>query len=156
MSPNDLNFDYNHPIDLNTSEYIHNIDVSNEVYNDIPITNPISSFSAKLQSKINTTEIDLSFDIPTAIHGSIEFQESIRAKCLEFKDIFSKSICKEPALVPSLQLKLNQKLWALTRNRLPARSQSLANQRELLIQLTKMLDLGVIKRSEATHWSQVL
>jgi hypothetical protein len=44
----------------------------------------------------------------------------------------------------------------MSRNRLPARAQSLANQRELYTQLNKMVDRGVIRRSEATHWSQVL
>ena len=40
-------------------------------------------------------------DIPTAIHGSKELQESLRKLCLEFSEIFSKSVKAEPALVPS-------------------------------------------------------
>jgi hypothetical protein len=44
----------------------------------------------------------------------------------------------------------------MSKNRLTARAQSLANQKELFKQLNKMLGLKVIKKSEAIHWSQVL
>ena len=83
-------------------------------------------------------------------------QELIRKLCLEFSIIFSRSVQTKPAEVPSLHMKVNHKLWTMSKNRLPARAQSLANQRELFVQLNKIVDLGVIRRSEATHWSQVL
>ena len=110
LSNNDIIFNDNHSIDPITYEYIHNNDISHVVYNDISITNPISSFSSKLQSKNNHTEIELHPDIPTAIHGSIEFQQSIRAKCSEYKYIISRSVSEEPVLVPLLHMKLEQML----------------------------------------------
>jgi hypothetical protein len=61
-----------------------------------------------------------------------------------------------PASVLELHMKLERKFWAMSKNRLPARAQSLSNQRKLFKQLNKLLELKVIKRSEATHWSQVL
>jgi hypothetical protein len=43
------------------------------------------------------------------------------------------------------------------KNRLPSnRAQSLTNKRELYAQLKSMVERGVINRSEATYWSQVL
>ena len=95
-------------------------------------------------------------EIPSAIYGTLELKAALLALCLEYVDIFSRSVQTEPALVPTLHMKLDRTLWAMSKNRLPARAQSLANQKELYKQLNKMLELGVIKRSEATHWSQVL
>jgi hypothetical protein len=92
-------------------------------------------------------------EIPSAIHGTTELKAALQALCLEYADIFSRSVQDTPASVPELHMKLERKLWAMSKNRLPAQAQSLANQRELFKQLNKLLELKVIKRSEATHWS---
>jgi hypothetical protein len=49
-------------------------------------------------------------DIPSAIHGTPELTAALLALCLEYADIFSRSVRDTPALVPELQMKLDRQL----------------------------------------------
>ena len=103
-----------------------------------------------------TTNIPVLSDIPTQIYGSPELQERLREVCFKYKEAFSRFVKATPATVPSLVLEVDKGEWERPYNRLPARPQSVPNQEEIRKQLHKMLDLGVISPSKATHWSQVL
>lgn len=90
------------------------------------------------------------------IFGSESLQSDIRKLCVEFKDIFSSSLRPEPALLPPMELKVDLNKWQDRKNSRPARLQSKAKQYETLRQVNKMIANNVIKKSQATSFSQVL
>ena len=95
--------------------------------------------------------------LPTEIHGTPELKARLHQLCEEYKDIFATSVSAEPALLPPLELKVEEDKWFENKqNRLPPRSQSNARNAEVQRQLNKMIANNVIKPSEAPAWSQVM
>ena len=87
--------------------------------------------------------------------GPAELQRKLRLLCEEYRDIFSTSVRKEPAKVPSMRFDVNEQKWRHKRSRLPPRPHSLDKQAEIFKQVEKLLELDVIEVSTASEWSQV-
>jgi hypothetical protein len=79
----------------------------------------------------------------------------IKMLLMEFKGIFSAQASKEPMQGEKFNTKVNDSEWFVDSNRLPPRIQSYKKEIELIDQLEKLLNLGVIKPSSARAWSQV-
>ena len=92
--------------------------------------------------------------IPTEIHGSPALQARIRSLCLEFSDIWSEELTNSPADLPPLTLNVDEVRWAKCRG--PPRPQSVAKQDEIRRQVNKMLELELVRPSQAIAYSQVL
>ena len=90
------------------------------------------------------------------ISGDDELQIKIRQLCEEFEDIFSNELPAEPADIPPFELDVDIKKWAVFRNRGPPRPQSVPKQTELDRQISILLKQGIIEKSQATHYSQIL
>lgn len=89
------------------------------------------------------------------IDGPDTLKLKLRALCEEYRDIFSTTVRKDPAKVPSMNFKVDERQWRHKRSRLPARKQPLDRQHAIYEQLEKLLKLGVIEVSTASEWSQV-
>jgi hypothetical protein len=99
--------------------------------------------------------VDVPSVTPTQIYGSDSMRRRLGERCVEYADIFSRSVKKDPASVSAMKLDVDKTEWERPFNRLPARPQSSANQDEIRKQLSKMLDLGVIAPRRSTNWSQM-
>ena len=74
---------------------------------------------------------------------------------LEFIDVFATKVRREPAAVEPMKIVIDEEKWGLPCNRAPPRKHSEEKQKEIRKQVGVLLDIGVIKESRATEWSQV-
>jgi len=94
---------------------------------------------------------------PIIYESNIEGEtDRVRELILKYKDIFSLKLKKEPAKVAELKLKVNDKEWMTMKNARPTRPQSDVKREEIRQQIDKMLEEGLIRPSQASHWSQIL
>jgi transposase InsO family protein len=100
--------------------------------------------------------VEIHEQIPHQIYGTPEQQHNIKLLCEEFKDIFSTKLRPQPADIPAYEIVCDLSKWQINQNRLPARVQSHAKQAETIRQINDMLANNVIKKSQATAYSQIL
>ena len=85
------------------------------------------------------------------------FHRSIQALCLEFRDIFSRTVMPTAAAVPPFKLEVDDQLWHVKAHCKGARPQPPVRRAEIKKQVEMMLDLGVVRRAHNVgHYSQVL
>jgi len=87
--------------------------------------------------------------------GSPQLQAKLKALVREFIDVFATKVRREPAAVEPMKLVIDEDKWRLPCNRAPPRKHSEEKQKEIRQQVDALLELGVIKESQATEWSQV-
>jgi len=90
------------------------------------------------------------------IEGTIFLKEELWKLCREYSDIFSSSVRALPADVPPMEIKVNDDQWFRSQNRQPPRPQSKIKREEAFKQTNHMLELGVIRPSQANAFSQIL
>ena len=78
--------------------------------------------------------------------GSPQLQAKLKALVREFIDVFATKVRKDPTAVEPMMI---------DDNRAPPRKYSEEKQKEIRKQVDALLELGVIKESRATEWSQV-
>jgi len=87
--------------------------------------------------------------------GSPQLQAKLKALVREFIDVFATKVRRELAAVEPMKIVIDDDKWRLPCNRAPPRKHSEEKQKEIRKQVDVLLDLGVIKESRATEWSQV-
>ena len=87
--------------------------------------------------------------------GSPQLQAKLKALVREFIDVFATKVRREPAAVEPMKIVIDEVKWRLPCNRAPPRKHSEEKQKEIRKQVDVLLELGVIKESRATEWSQV-
>ena len=87
--------------------------------------------------------------------GSPQLQKRLKALVLEFSDVFATKVRREPAAVEPMKIVIDENKWRLPCNRAPPRKHSEEKQQVIRKQVDVLLDLGVIKESQTTEWSQV-
>ena len=87
--------------------------------------------------------------------GSPQLQKRLKALVLEFINVFATKVHREPAAVDPMKIVIDEDKSRLPCNRAPPRRHSEEKQKEIRKQVDVLLDLGVIKESQATEWSQV-
>ena len=90
------------------------------------------------------------------ISGRPEFQQRIRALCKEFEGLFSNTVGKNPADIKPFKLKVDLEKWDVRANRDTPRKLPPEKQAEVWKQVQELLDAGVIEKSEASYYSQIL
>ena len=90
------------------------------------------------------------------ITGSPQLQKEVRKLTEEYKDIFSSTLTEQPALLPPMELKVEEDQWCVRKNSIAHRAVSTVKQKEIKRQVDEMLANKLIRVSEATHYSQVL
>jgi hypothetical protein len=94
--------------------------------------------------------------LPTVIEGDTpEFIAKQRALCIEHAHVFDRSLREEAALVPPMELEVDDR-WEARENRQPPRPQGPVKNQEIAKQTQAMLDANVIRVSTASAHSQVL
>jgi hypothetical protein len=74
---------------------------------------------------------------------------------MQYEDVFAESVKKEPADIPPMKINIDLSRWHSNKHRLPPRPVSQARREEIIKQVTAYKDLGVIRESTASAWSQV-
>ena len=90
------------------------------------------------------------------IDGSPAFRLSIRALCEDYRDVFSNDLPDSPADLEPFNLIVDDVKWKTNKNRTPPRMQSTLKNDEIQKQITKLLASGIIVKSEASYYSEVL
>ena len=90
------------------------------------------------------------------IEGSPELQKQIKELCYAYKHIFSDKLDSRPAMLTPFELHVDKAKWETYKNRCPVRPQSVVKQIEINKQVQEMLEAGIIEKSTATYYSQVL
>jgi len=94
---------------------------------------------------------------PLKVHGSAEEKQISMALNAEFSDVFSVAVQKEPARVDPYEIDVDLEKWNSSRvNRGAARPVSQAMQEVVRDQTGSLLELSVLKTSEAERHSQIL
>jgi hypothetical protein len=73
--------------------------------------------------------------------------------CNVFRDKFSNELPASPANIPPFDLTVDDIKWKVSRNR---RTQSAANQADIARQIAVLEKQGIIEKSNAAYYSQVL
>ena len=90
------------------------------------------------------------------IEGSPKLQQQIKESCYVYKDIFSDKLDSRPAMLTPFEIHVDKAKWETFKNRCPVRPQSAVKQIEINKQVQEMLEAGIIEKSRATYYSQVL
>ena len=90
------------------------------------------------------------------IEGPESLQKSLNTLVSEFSDIFSTQVRSEPALLPPMDLEVDESKWKSKENRLPPRQQSAVKQEAIRHQVAEMLEQNVITPSNVSEYSQVV
>jgi hypothetical protein len=109
------------------------------------------SFSPWINSFPDTDPLSL-----IRIAGDTDQQNKLRLLCNEFRDIFSNELPASPANIPPFDLTVDDTKWKVSRNRTPPRLQSAANQADIARQIAVLEKQGIIEKSNAAYYSQVL
>ena len=95
-------------------------------------------------------------DVRTGPPGSNRTLHSdLTALCEEFIDVFNTRLDPLPADIQPLELEVDHAKWHIRANAAPVRPQTVTKQDEVLTQVDKMRDLGVIKECQAPYYSHV-
>jgi hypothetical protein len=104
-----------------------------------------------------TDQPGVSDTAPQIITDDPELKAELEKLCKQYSDIFSKSILPDPAIVPPLQLKVDENAWKSNKsNKRPPRLQTIHKQHELRRHIESLLKTKAIRPSQATAYSQVL
>lgn len=105
-----------------------------------------------LESKGN----DIMKLLQARIYGPPSLKKALISLCQEYIDIFDTSVRSEPALIPPMELEVDVQRWRTKQHTGPPRRQSEVLDAETRRQVDKMLELGVIRRSQQPWYSQIL
>ncbi len=97
----------------------------------------------------------VSTQIPSAIYGSETLRKAITELCIEYVDIFSRTLSDIPADIPPLEFDIDLKKWQIPANSGPPRLQTVAKEEEIRQQVTDMLQAKIIRPSQQPYYSQV-
>ena len=111
---------------------------------------------APFRTPPETSTSDESFMDRMTIEGDPETQLAIRKLCKKYKHIFSDKLDTKPASIPPFDLIVDKQKWEIYRNRGPVRVQSTVKQIEIHKQVQEMLKAGIIEKSDAAYYSQVM
>ena len=89
------------------------------------------------------------------IQGPPSLRRKLRALCEEYSDIFDTAVRAELVDIPPMSIRIDESKWKSNKVRLPPRTHSVEKQSQIRQQCDLLLELGVIRHSTASKWSQV-
>ena len=90
------------------------------------------------------------------ISGTAVQQQRIRKLCEKYRHIFKDTLDAAPANLTPFELDVDKKKWETYKNRGHVRQQSAVKEAEINRQVQEMLASGIIEKSNATYYSQVM
>ena len=114
------------------------------------------SLDEYLNNNLMTVNDDNEDVLPTDIRGSPELIAKTKALLQEFKTVFRKSVSKEPAKIPAMEIKVDRQKWNNIKGNMGIpRMQGEVKNKEIKRQVDKLLEANVLQVSEANRYSQV-
>ena len=112
----------------------------------------------KVDEPVRRNEFFPNNDLLSAIQieGDSNLTDLLVPLISRYSHLFSNTLNKEPADTPPFDWNVDTEKWKQPKNRGPPRIQSAAKQAEISRQLDLLLEQGVIERSNASYYSQVL
>ena len=92
-------------------------------------------------------------ELPSEIHGPPSLQAKLRSLILEYKDIFSRKVKREPAKLPPFTFQVDQGQWETYKNKTVPRRYDSTKSAALQKIVEQLLELGVIEPSDAAFYS---
>ena len=90
------------------------------------------------------------------LEGDEELIKSLVILITKFKHLFSNTLSSTPASIPPFNLVVDNEKWQNPKHRGPPRVQSPAKQAEIAKQIDQLLKQGIIERSNASYYSQII
>jgi transposase InsO family protein len=90
------------------------------------------------------------------IEGDAFLQQGIRALCKEYGHIFALKLPREASKLTPFNITVDSLAWRVPKNRMPPRKQSSLKQVAIAKQVEDLLEQGIIERSTAEYYSQVV
>jgi transposase InsO family protein len=90
------------------------------------------------------------------IEGDSSLQQGIRELCKEYGHIFALKLPSEASKLTPFNITVDSLAWRVPKNRMPPRKQSSLKQVEIAKQVEDLLEQGIIERSTAEYYSQVV
>ena len=88
--------------------------------------------------------------------GTDQFKSEAKKLCTEYRDVFRTTVAKQAALIPPLELEVNEEKWHVPRNTMAARKQTEEKSKAIHKFLEKGQELDIIEPCQgARYWSQV-
>ena len=84
-----------------------------------------------------------------------EFKKHTQQFLSQWRDIFSRTLGKEPAHLPPMELKVDARKWETRRSQGPPRVMSIDKERHLRNFIEESLANDIIRPSTSNHYSQV-
>ena len=140
---------------LEQTEPLHEVNTREPLYRQADVDCDSQDVFAPFRSPPETSDSD-DFLLKMTIEGNPEFQLAIRILCKKYKHIFSDKLDTKPASIPPFDLIVDKKKWEIYKNRGPVRVQSTLKQVEIHKQVQEMLKAGIIEKSKAGYYSQVI
>ena len=114
-------------------------------------TDTFLPFLAEPESAPNIDFID-----QITFEGDSDLLHRCKALCYKYKHIFSDTLNKDPADIPPFDLQVNDKNWRTYSNRGPVRVQTPAKDAAAVKHIQQLLKLGIIVKSPASYYSQII
>jgi transposase InsO family protein len=160
-------------------KYVRNLQtIEMEVINPTPISSSNANILSAVVSDIPNNFIDddkidqLSNDIFSPwtqsessteellelihIEGDPSLQKGIRELCTEYGHIFALKLPREASKLTPFSITVDSTAWRVPKNRMPPRKQSSLKQVEIAKQINELLEQGIIEKSSAEYYSQVV
>jgi transposase InsO family protein len=90
------------------------------------------------------------------IEGDSSLQQGIRELCKEYGHIFALKLPREASKLTPFNITVDSLAWRVPKNRMPPRKQSSLKQVAISKQVENLLEQGIIERSTAEYYSQVV
>ncbi len=90
------------------------------------------------------------------IEGDASLQQGIRELCKEYGHIFALKLPREASNLTPFNITVDSLAWRVPKNRMPPRKQSSIKQVAIAQQVEDLLEQGIIERSTAEYYSQVV
>jgi hypothetical protein len=82
--------------------------------------------------------------------------DRLQQLCATHEKAFRRDLVTEPARVPPMKFNVDTSIWHDKKNQMPPRQQTPLKNAEIRRQVDAMRATGIIRDSQASHWSQVL
>jgi len=106
---------------------------------------------------LNSEEISmLAPDCPTKIWGTRNERTQLVALCTEYIGIFGRVLNPQAALVPPMEIIVDDEKWFVKGNQLPPRTMNSTKQVEVARRTAELVEQGVIRPYTGRAWSQVV
>ena len=131
------------------------IKLSGDEIDDVK-TDAFGPFLSALLENPPPIVVDADLISQITFEGDEELQTACKALCYEFHDIFRNEVAEEPADLPPFDIDLDKEKWEQPENHAPLRPMGTEKGKAVFDSVTDMLKTGVVEKSGARFYSQLV